>query len=100
MPKRVKPRFRDVAIGVGIATIFFGGALATDLAGLQTRVISGELSWRSGLIGYLATASLFALVQIWLSRHDGSDQPKPPRGGRRREAVPVRVTVPVRNKRR
>ena len=100
MPKRVQPSFRDVAIGFGIAAIFFGGALVTDLAGLQSRVSSGEMTWGAGLVAYLATGLLFALVQCWLARVDGSDQPKPPRGGRRREVIPVRVTVPVRNKRR
>lgn len=96
MPKQLQHSLRNAATGFGIAAIFLGGAMATDLAGMRTWVGG----WQLGLVVYLVTGLVFTLVQSWLVRSDHSEPPRPPRGGKRRELIPVRVPVPVRKKRR
>lgn len=98
MPKLVRLYIQCVAIGFAISAAFTAALLWLDVAGLGHLVWSSDIGWVAVAMLVVFNGIVFAAVQFAvrvMGMADPDEGPKGGRGAREPVLVPVRVAVPV-----
>ena len=103
MPKLVRLYIQSVAIGFAVSAAFTAGLMGLDVGGIGHLVMGSGIGWVAALMLVVFNGIVFSAVQFAfrvMALAEDDDAPRGGRGAREPVLIPVRVPVPVRNRRR
>ena len=101
MPKLVRLYIQSVAIGFAVSAAFTAGLMAFDVAGIGHLVMGSSIGWVAVVLLVVFNGIVFSAVQFAfrvMGMADRDDDPRGGRGAREPVLVPVRVTVPTKQR--